>query len=187
MPIQDVIAVFRGFAFRLVANAIKPGVRIGRGLRLYKKIKVRSKGKVIIGNYCRIYGIPGDRRQYATIDAFNKDSEIHIGNNVALFASKLASKYSIEVGENVIIEEASIMDTDFHSIAPGRVAPIGENKKVCGIKIGNNTIIGSKCIIGKTANIGANCSIGPCSVVKGTYPPNSFIIGNPAKVLEGKI
>lgn len=51
------------------------------------------------------------------------------------------------------------------------------------IKIGNNVFIGSDSIILLNTTIGDNCIIGAGSVVRGTFPENSIIMGNPAKVV----
>lgn len=51
------------------------------------------------------------------------------------------------------------------------------------IKIGNNVFIGLNSIILLNTTIGNNCIIGAGSVVRGHFPDNSVIIGNPAKVI----
>ena len=49
--------------------------------------------------------------------------------------------------------------------------------------IGNNVFIGMNSIILMGTHIGNNCIVGAGSVVKGTFPDNSVIAGNPAKVV----
>lgn len=51
------------------------------------------------------------------------------------------------------------------------------------VKIGNNCFIGINAIILMGSKIGDNCIIGAGSVVKGTFPANSVIAGNPAKII----
>lgn len=51
------------------------------------------------------------------------------------------------------------------------------------IKIGNNVFIGNNSIILLNTTIGDNCVIGAGSVVRGQFPDDSVIVGNPAKVL----
>ena len=50
------------------------------------------------------------------------------------------------------------------------------------IEIGNNVLIGTNCIILPNTTIGNNCIIGAGSVVRGKFPDNSVIFGNPATV-----
>lgn len=51
------------------------------------------------------------------------------------------------------------------------------------IKIGNNVFIGNNCTILPNTIIGDNCIVGAGSVVRGKFPENSVIVGNPAKVI----
>ena len=51
------------------------------------------------------------------------------------------------------------------------------------IKLGNNVFIGDNCTILPNTIIGDNCIVGAGSVVRGKFPENSVIIGNPAKVV----
>jgi acetyltransferase-like isoleucine patch superfamily enzyme len=52
------------------------------------------------------------------------------------------------------------------------------------IIIGNNVFIGDNCTILPNTTIGDNCIVGAGSVVRGKFPENSVIIGNPAKVVS---
>jgi len=51
------------------------------------------------------------------------------------------------------------------------------------IKVGNNVFIGNNCVLLPNTTIGDNCIIGIGSIVRGQFPENSVIIGNPAKVI----
>lgn len=51
------------------------------------------------------------------------------------------------------------------------------------VKIGNNCFLGINAIILMGTVIGNNCIVGAGSVVKGTFPENSVIAGNPARII----
>jgi acetyltransferase-like isoleucine patch superfamily enzyme len=51
------------------------------------------------------------------------------------------------------------------------------------IKLGNNVFVGDNCTILPNTVVGDNCIIGAGSVVRGKFPENSVIIGNPAKIV----
>lgn len=51
------------------------------------------------------------------------------------------------------------------------------------VRIGNNCFIGMNAIILMGTSIGDNCIVGAGSVVKGIFPSNSVIAGNPARVI----
>lgn len=90
--------------------------------------------------------------------------------------------YLIEIGNHVAIAAG----TDFitHDGAIWCFREEIPNADVFGtIKIGNNVFIGNNCTILPNTSVGDNCIIGAGSVVRGTFPDNSVIVGNPAKVV----
>jgi acetyltransferase-like isoleucine patch superfamily enzyme len=90
--------------------------------------------------------------------------------------------YLIEIGNHVAIAAG----TDFitHDGAIWCFREELENADIFGkIKIGNNVFIGNNCTILPNTFIGDNCIMGAGSVVRGQFPENSVIIGNPAKVV----
>jgi acetyltransferase-like isoleucine patch superfamily enzyme len=90
--------------------------------------------------------------------------------------------YLIEIGDHVAIAAG----TDFitHDGAIWCFRDEIENADVFGkIKIGNNVFIGNNCTILPGTTVGDNCIIGAGSVVRGNFPENSVIVGNPAKVV----
>lgn len=52
------------------------------------------------------------------------------------------------------------------------------------IVIGNNVFIGLNCIILSNTSIGDNCIVGAGSVIRGNFPENSVIAGNPAQIIS---
>lgn len=90
--------------------------------------------------------------------------------------------YLIEIGNHVAIAAG----TDFitHDGAVWCFREGLQNADVFGmIKIGNNVFIGNNCTILPNTIVGENCIIGAGSTVRGQFPDNSVIIGNPAKVV----
>jgi len=90
--------------------------------------------------------------------------------------------YLIEVGDHVAIAAGSEFIT--HDGAIWCFRDEMKNADVFGaIKIGNNVFIGNNCTILPNTIVGENCIIGAGSTVRGQFPDNSVIIGNPAKVV----
>lgn len=90
--------------------------------------------------------------------------------------------YLIELGDNVAISAGCDLVTHDGAIRCFR----GELKDadIFGkIVIGNNVFIGINCTILPNTFIGNNCIIGAGSVVRGKFPDNSVIVGNPAKTV----
>jgi len=89
--------------------------------------------------------------------------------------------FLIELGDEVLISDGTKFITH-----DGSVRCLGdefEGGLFGRIKIGNNVFIGIDCIILLNSTIGNNCIIGAGSVVRGHFPDNSVIVGNPAQVV----
>ena len=90
----------------------------------------------------------------------------------------------IEVGDDSILAESRILDTDFHAVETGgqhRSKTKGVTKPVI---LGSNVWIGTGAIILKGVTIGANSVVGAGSVVVGSVKPNVVVLGNPARVVK---
>ncbi len=129
----------------------------------YKKIleKAGSDRKI---KYWRKKGMKiGENCHFETMAFSTEPYLIEIGNNVA-----------IAYGTNLVTHDGGIwcMRKEFND---GDI--FGK------IKIGNNVFIGMNCIILPNTIIGNNCIVGAGSVLRGKYPDDSIIIGNPAKVI----
>ena len=97
----------------------------------------------------------------------------------------------INIEKDVVISREVMFLTHDYSL--------GRAMSACGIKIqegaektphfikpiyiGESTFIGARASILPGTNIGKCCIIGACTVVKGTIPDYSIVIGNPAKVV----
>lgn len=89
--------------------------------------------------------------------------------------------YLIEIGDHVAIAFGTQLITHDGGIWCFRNEL--KNGDIFGkIKIGNNVLIGTNCIILPNTTIGDNCIVGAGSVVRGKFPDNSVIFGNPATV-----
>lgn len=90
--------------------------------------------------------------------------------------------YLIEIGNNVAIAPGTLLITHDAGIRCFRDEFPGED--IFGrIIIGDNVFIGSNCTILPNTTVGSNCIIGAGSVVRGVFPENTVIAGNPAKAI----
>ena len=90
--------------------------------------------------------------------------------------------YLIELGNHVGIAKGALFITHDGGIACFS-NEFPEDDIFGRIIIGNNVIIGMKCILLPNTIIGNNCIVGTGSVVRGKFQDNSVIVGNPAKIL----
>jgi len=182
--LRDALAVLRGSLFRLYCRAFKPNVSIGKGLRIYKRLSITGPGRVEIGDACRVSGIAGDSSQYTCLHTMNPEARITIGKGARLFASRVNARFEIRIGDNVLMEEAGIIDTDFHSIEKDRALPSDEKKDRCAVTIGNSVSVGSRSFIMKGVTIGDGANLLPGSIVLADIKAVTRVAGNPAKPLQ---
>lgn len=107
----------------------------------------------------------------------------YIAPNVYFDSSK---NYSlIEIGQKVTLSgNVTLLTHDQSPLVPYRA--LGENFygfKYDRIVIDDNSFVGMGAIVLQGTYIGKNSIVGAGAVVKGKYPDNSIIAGNPAKVV----
>lgn len=158
-----------------------------------KLIRIIKKSKRVI---CRFF-----IKQLAHVDSniYTKCYSEHLkkyGMNIEGLPRYIATTavfdgndYSIiHLGEGCVISSEVQLLTHDYSIARGLQA-IGKNNKdpyrdelfLKGIYIGKNSFIGTRSTLLPGTHIGDNVIIGACSVVKGSIPDNTIVMGNPAR------
>lgn len=95
----------------------------------------------------------------------------------------LSARGRIEIGSDCLFATGiQIMDSDTHEIrSRNRITDLDAPQPV---KIGNNVWVGLNAIILKGTEIGDNSVVGAGSVVKGKFPANCVIAGNPARIVK---
>ena len=96
--------------------------------------------------------------------------------------SFITEPYLVEIGDYVSIADGTVFITHDGGITCFR-DEFPDDDVFGKIIIGNNVHIGVNCTILLNTTIGNNCIIGAGSVVRGRFPENSVIIGNPAKAV----
>jgi acetyltransferase-like isoleucine patch superfamily enzyme len=128
---------------------------------------------VFIGSDCHIENLK-----------INGCGEVTLGENCIFNGSQIDSFKSIKIGNNSLLSNCYIVDTDFHNIEPQlRHDPPGE-KASAPIEIESNVWIGGEAVVMKGVHIGANSVIGLGTVVRQTVPANVVVIGNPQQVIK---
>jgi acetyltransferase-like isoleucine patch superfamily enzyme len=90
----------------------------------------------------------------------------------------LAEPYLLEIGDHVTVSVGTAFVTHDGSADPDvGIATYGR------ISVGDETFVGCNCIILPGTIIGRNCIVGAGSVVRGTIPDGTMVMGNPAQVV----
>ncbi len=112
-----------------------------------------------------------------------KESHIIIGNNCRLNGVYIHAQKEILIGDNCVLASGiHVIDSNGHELySTNRTVGRDTPKPVV---IGNNVWIGLNSIVLKDTIIGDNSVVAAGSVVKGRFPANSLIQGNPAVVVK---
>ena len=139
--------------------------------------------RIEIGSQVRISGKIGIAGTSKGLSLLRIGSGVFIGHGCS-FA--VASR--VEIGDFVAIGgQTFITDTEGHSTYHPR-QPIWEvpasSDDVSPVVIENNVQIGRYCVILKGVTIGARSIVGAGSVLRSSVPPDSVVMGNPARVAK---
>ncbi len=165
-------------------------IEIGANSKVYYRSIIVNKSKrggVKIGEGCTIgrkaKGYHAGMPFYTTLLNDGNDSHIIIGDNCRLNGAYVHAQNNITIGNNCVLAAGiSIIDSNGHELY-SKDRTIGHDTSK-PIRIGNNVWIGLNSIILKDTTIGDNSVVAAGSVVKGHFPANSLLQGNPAVVVK---
>lgn len=152
-----------------------------------------GKGLYLLGGIPTVYGHltlnVGDNVTIHGASVFSaakvfSDPTLTIGNNTHLgYNVGITVGCNVEIGNDVLIgNSVSIVTYDGHSAKPELRHLPAPKESSKPIVIKNNVWIGARSTILKGVTIGEGSVIATGSVVTSKVPPNSFVIGNPARV-----
>ena len=170
---------FWGEYYKVKYCVFKRNAEIGSGLKVRPKMSIKGPGKVRIGKNVSIDGTS----HTVTLWTYHPDAEIIVGDNVFLNGTRFGCRKRIEIGDDCIIADCRILDTDFHSVYPDRRNDPSSIRS-SPIKIGNNVWVAMACIILPGVSIGDNSTIAAGSVVTEAIPKCSLSGGNPCRVIK---
>lgn len=171
-------------------KAVFPNLIIGKRANIDWKSKIDiGCNKLVIGENSKIRSLS---KKYHAAMSFPtsifidvKDAEVHIGKNCRINGVFIHSQKEIKIGNNCVFASGvNILDSNGHEVN-STDRTVGRDKPEA-IKIGNNVWIGLNATILKGTTIGDNSIVTTGSVVKGHFPANVIIQGNPA-VIAGEL
>ena len=166
-------------------------ISYGKYIRVCNKLYLNLKGdnKISIGDGFTFSSggyNPLSRNIKGSIE-MEKGASLEIGDNVGISSSCLWVYDYLKIGDNTKIgADTIILDSDAHSL-DFRIRMTADDRKNCakkGINIGNNVLVGTRCIILKGVTIGDRAIIGSGSVVTKSIPADCIAAGNPCKVIK---
>lgn len=174
----------KGIYFFYSNNAPKSG-----NCKSYQPVVMRGKGQIHFGKKV-IFGIlnsPHLHSSYIYIEARSPQATISFGNNVNINNGfSVISEKNIVIKDNVLIGyNCTITDSNFHDLnVDKRNEKDPEPKEVI---IENNVFIGNNVSILKGVKLGENTVVGTGSIVTKSFPKNVVIAGCPAKLIRNLV
>lgn len=172
--------------FRFLKSSNHPLVE---RLRMEYKIMIRISKSLYFVNFLfqRIFRVNAQCRfQVNFTSRFINTERMTFHNDLVTLASFASSggcyiqaNNGIEIGRNFLCaSDVKIISAnhDYENFMSSKISP--------PIIIGNDVWIGSSAVILPAVKIGDNCIIGAGSVVTKSFPNNSIIAGNPAKLIR---
>jgi maltose O-acetyltransferase len=155
-------------------------VRFGRSVVANFRLDVRGAGSVSVGDGSNLYAFLGKTRLYTRSPA----ARIVIGRNVRLNATTVQAAELIEIGDDCILGDANLMDTDMHPISADRRRNPAAETRSAPIVLERNVWVGGQAAVLPGVRIGENSVVGFRAVVTSDVPPNVVVAGNPARVVR---
>lgn len=186
--LRKIQLIVENLIFKLVFGSLCRGKASVCGLPL---IFQKKKHSIVLGNNIVLishpyFSEPGVNHP-VILRTISNEATITIGDNVGLSGTTICAQSKVTIGDNVMLgANVSIIDTDFHPIAPDNRRFTREGVKTAPITIDKNVFIGMNTIVMKGVTIGENSVVGAGSIVLKDIPANSIYAGIPAK-LVGKL
>jgi serine O-acetyltransferase len=121
--------------------------------------------------------IPFIPRLISQINRLLTQIEIHPG-------AKIGKKFFIDHGAGVVIGETAEIGNNVTIYQGVTLGGTGKERGKRHPTIGNSVVIGAGAIILGAIKIGDNSRVGAAAVVTKDVPPNSTVVGNPARIVK---
>ncbi len=179
---RDVLARCRGFWYKLKYQHLLRKAVMEGGISAHCKLEIKGPGKIHFGKNVRILptAFGGD---HVSLYLNRPESRILIGRNAILRGTRVGCESTIEIGDNAVIESASLFDTDFHNIDASKRDETDE-KASKPLVIGEGAYVGWESCLGKGVSLGSGAVVLPNTVLtwKATAP-DAVLLGVPGRVL----
>lgn len=148
--------------------------RVGAGTRVYGRVWIRGKGKIILGERVVLDG----RLVPIELNAHLEKSQIVIGDDAVIEGGT-----SIEADDSVVIGDrchlgrfVKVMDNQFHPIRGNR----HQRPRSVAIRVEDDVVIESRAILLPAAHIQRGARIGLRAVIGRRVGPGAVVAGVPA-------
>lgn len=149
---------------------------LGKWVRVRGKVRVHNEGVISIADRVRF------RSETATSELVAwKSGKIEIGEGTTInYGTSISAASAISIGRNCLIGTyVNIMDCNFHNLSDR-----SWNMDAEPIVIEDDVWLGNRCMIMKGVTVGRGSVVAACSLVTKNVPPNTMVMGVPARVIQ---
>ncbi len=151
-----------------------PGLKMAKGVLIRGSISVEGDVQIAIAPGCRLG---------KELKIFGS-GKVSIGRNCSLNGSWIGCDNSITIGDDCLISDCYLLDTDYHNLHPRlRHAPAGP-KVTAPVVIERNVWIGANSTVMKGVTVGQDSVVGLGSVIRKSLPAGVVAIGNPQQIVK---
>jgi len=140
-----------------VINFVAPDAKIGKNVRIWHYSYVGSKSQI------------GDNVKIGSLA--HVDYDVRIGSGTKIEGLVYIPPLS-RIGKNVFIGPAAVLTND----------PYPPSKKMIGVTIEDNAVIGARAVIRAGVRVGKGAVVAMGAVVTKDVPPGKVVMGVPARV-----
>ncbi|MBQ1027090.1 DapH/DapD/GlmU-related protein [Micromonospora sp. C95] len=151
-----------------------PRLRLGAGVEIRGRIRLRRGVRVSIGAHTRLNKLV----------RFAGPGEVHVGADCLLNATWIGTWTSVTIGDRCLLSDCELLDNDFHNLAPERRHEPPTPASRAPITVEDNVWIGAHALVMKGVRIGRDSVVGAATVVRTDVPPGVVVIGNPQQIAK---
>jgi len=140
-----------------VVNFVAPDAKLGKNVRIWHYAYVGSKSQI------------GDGVKIGSLA--HVDYDVRVGSGTKIEGLAYIPPLS-RIGKNVFIGPAAVLTND----------PYPPSKKMIGVIIEDNAVIGARAVIREGVRVGKGAVVAMGAVVTKDVPPGKVVMGVPARV-----
>lgn len=159
---------------RLFYHLRYPNVSLAPGVLIKGSLHVQGSVRVVVGSGTRL----GKRVR------ISGSGEVVIGCNALLNGPWIGCQRSVVIGDECLISDCYIVDTDYHNLEPHLRHCAPGAKVAAPIVIDQNVWVGARVTVMKGVRIGADSVVGLGAVVRKSVPAGVVVIGDPQQIVK---